>query len=366
MTESINTVVIGAGVIGLACAKALAEDGREVLVIDRNAGIGEETSSRNSEVIHAGIYYAADSFKARFCVSGKHALYDYCESRGIPHKRIGKLIVAPRETDIERLKTLQQRAIRNGVDDLRWIESAEIKALEPELGAAAALLSPSTGIIDAHSFMLALQGDIEAGGGHVVLRSSLIEARQSGSAIELTIDSGGSSMRVNAHNVVNCAGLHASTVAKMLHGDSIAIPQTAFARGVYFAYTGKSPFSRLIYPLPEPGGLGIHATIDMAGSLRFGPDVEWVDELDYSVNPDRAELFATAIRSWWPALEGDRLKPAYAGIRPKIARPGEAPADFHFIRTPHSNSAIVDLLGIESPGLTSALAIAGHVSELLR
>ncbi len=366
MRESINTVVIGAGVIGLACGRALAQAGREVIVVERNEGIGQETSSRNSEVIHAGIYYPTGSLKARLCVAGKQALYDYCQDRNVPHKRIGKLIVATRAEDQVRLEQLRERASANGVGDLQMLSADEIRALEPDVSASAGVLSPSTGIVDAHAFMLALHADLEAAGGHVALRSELKAAAAGRDYLDLDIDSGGEITQLRAANVINCAGLHASAVAEILRGNRSGIPGTRYARGVYFEYAGASPFSRLIYPMPEPGGLGVHATLDMSGALRFGPDVEWIDTLDYSVDPARGAGFADAIARWWPGLEPDRLKPGYAGIRPKLAEPGAEAADFSITAERSGGRAIVDLLGIESPGLTSALAIGAYVRDLLR
>lgn len=366
MSESINTVVAGAGVVGLACARALAESGREVVVIDPNEGIGKETSSRNSEVIHAGIYYAPNSLKARLCVTGKQALYEYCESKSVPHRRIGKLIVATRPDDQDRLRQISERARRNGVSDLRWLNAEQVHELEPAIDVVAALLSPSTGIIDAHALMLTLQADLEAAGGHVALQSRLTGAESTRGGVRLSIESDGETSSLIAANVINCAGLHASDVATVLQGKGADIPRTHYARGVYFEYSGHSPFRRLIYPVPEPGGLGVHATLDMSGALRFGPDVEWVEELDYSVDPGRAAAFAQAIAQWWPDVELRGLKPDYAGIRPKLSGPGEEPADFRITRTAIGAGNIVDLLGIESPGLTSALAIADYVCALLK
>ncbi|MGD8325075.1 MAG: NAD(P)/FAD-dependent oxidoreductase [Gammaproteobacteria bacterium] len=366
MSDSINTVVVGAGVIGLACARALALHGREVLVIERNDGIGQETSSRNSEVIHGGLYYAPGSLKAKLCVAGKQALYEYCESKVIPHRHTGKLIVATRPEDAERLERIAERARQNGVVDLEWLDEQSIHSIEPAINAAAALLSPSTGIIDVHALMHALQADLEAAGGYVALQSRLTGATRTHAGLQLDIDSLGERTSLLAENVVNCAGLHASNVAEMLRGESADIPPTRYARGVYFEYAGPSPFQHLIYPMPEPGGLGVHATLDMAGALRFGPDVEWIRTIDYSVDPARGAAFASSIRHWWSAVDPERLRPAYAGIRPKLTGPDAPPADFRITRTEYGNGDVVDLLGIESPGLTSALTIADHVCALLR
>jgi len=365
MTESINTVVIGAGVVGLAAARALAMSGKEVVVLEQHEAIGQETSSRNSEVVHAGIYYPNGSLKARHCVSGKHDLYVYCESRSIPHRRIGKLIVAVDPSDTDRLRAIAAQAAANGVDDLRWLERSELTRLEPAVSGNAALLSPSSGIVDVHALMQALQADLEAAGGGVALRSRLLAVEATGSDVALSVDSHGETTRLLARNVVNSAGLHASAVARMLHGPDVEVPTTLLARGVYFDYAAPAPFARLVYPLPHAGGLGIHATLDLAGALRFGPDIEWISEIDYTVDPARAEAFAAAIATYWPDVDAAMLKPSYAGIRPKLAGPDEPPADFRITRTALGGATIVDLLGIESPGLTSTLAIAKHVSALL-
>ena len=366
MSESINTVIIGAGVIGLACGRALAATGREVIVIERNAGIGQETSSRNSEVIHAGIYYTAGSLKARFCVAGKQALYEYCESKGIPHRRIGKIIVATRPEHETRLQQLQKRGVQNGVADLRWLDAAAVHAIEPDIVASAGLHSPSTGIIDTHAFMVALQGDLEAAGANVALQSRLTAAVETARGMQLTIESYGETTQLVAKNVINCAGLEASNVATLVHEPGADIPPTRYARGVYFEYASQSPFSQLIYPLPEPGGLGVHATLDMSGALRFGPDVEWIDKPDYTVDPGRATAFAESIQRWWPAVQTKKLRPAYAGVRPKLSDAASQPADFHISKTRRGGGLLVDLLGIESPGLTCTLAIAEHVCALLK
>jgi L-2-hydroxyglutarate oxidase LhgO len=365
MAESINTIVIGGGVIGLACARAIALQGREVIVLEQHETIGQETSSRNSEVIHAGIYYPTDSLKARLSVAGKSALYAYCSDRGIPHRRLGKLIVATHESDTERLRALETQARANGVSDLRWLDADGLAEAEPAVTGHGALLSPSSGIVDSHALMLALQGDLEAAGGLVALQSNLVGAAVADGLIELSVDSAGAESRIRAEQVVNCAGLHGTRVAQILHGGRRDIPQTRYARGAYFEYAGQAPFSRLIYPLPEPGGLGIHATVDIAGALRFGPAVEWIDTIDYSVDPGLAPLFAKAIAAWWPGLDATKLSPAYAGIRPKLVGPGAPAADFHIVRTARERTTLVDLLGIESPGLTSCLTIAEYVRELL-
>lgn len=365
--ESVDTIVIGAGVVGLAVGRALAIRGRDLVVIEKNAHIGEETSSRNSEVIHAGIYYPTGSFKARFCVEGKQQLYAYAESMQIRHRRIGKLIVAIDDEQIARLRSIANQARINGVLDLEWLDAEDLRKREPNVRGAAALWSPSTGIIDAHGLMLALQADIEAAGGVVARHTELIGARTTAEGIELGVRSGGLETFVTARNVINAAGLHAHKVGGLMIGiGEPRIPELHYARGNYFLYTGQSPFEHLVYPIPIVGGLGIHATLDLAGALRFGPDVEWIDELDYTVDASRAAEFYAAIRQYWPALPDGSLRPGYAGIRPKLTGPNEPAADFEFIPVRAENDArVIHLLGIESPGLTSCLAIADYVLDLL-
>jgi len=368
MTDSINTIVIGAGVVGLAVARALALDGREVVVLEQHAGIGEESSSRNSEVIHAGIYYPTGTLKQRLCVAGKQALYAFCNEKNVPHARIGKLIVAADAAQSEYLTKLAARGADNGVHDLRLIDAAELHALEPELTGVAALYSPSTGIVDTHALMNALQADLEAADGVVALRSRVTGARASGATLQLTIDSAGEAIELAAATVINCAGLSSLRLAHAWPAPGELPPEpSAYAKGNYFDYTGRSPFEHLIYPLPAPGGLGIHATLDLGGRLRFGPDVEWIRTPAYDVDPDRADSFYEAIAAYWPGVERERLRAAYAGIRPKIAGPGEPNADFVIRRRVCDGGAcVVDLLGIESPGLTAALAIGAHVAAMLR
>jgi L-2-hydroxyglutarate oxidase LhgO len=364
VSESIECVVIGAGVVGLAVARALALDGREVVVLERHARIGEETSSRNSEVIHAGIYYATGSLKARLCVAGKAKLYAYCEARSVDHKRCGKVIVAIDESQVGNLEAIQRQGRENGVLDLEWLDAEGLSRLEPNVHGVAALWSPSTGIIDTHGLMQALVADIERAGGIVATSSDLLAGRARGDRIELTIASGGATTVVAAQSVVNAAGLSATRVALAL--EAHAIPETHYAKGNYFSYRGPSPFTHLVYPLPVPGGLGIHATLDLAGKLRFGPDVEWIDAVDYAVDARRAADFHTAIATYWPAVRVENLQPAYAGVRPKLNGPGQDAADFAILPVRSSEKTrIVHLLGIESPGLTSALAIGDYVAALL-
>lgn len=371
MMESVAAAVIGAGVVGLACARALARRGIETLILERNGAFGSETSARNSEVIHAGIYYPTGSLKARLCVAGRGQLYDFCATHGVSHRRCGKLIVATSSTQTDRLSALQRQGAANGVDDLRLLSIAEVRAQEPELRCAAALLSPSTGIIDSHGLMLALLGDAERAGAVLALRSPLCSGsvEQSG----LLLASGGADpLRLRAAMMINATGLWAPQVAASLAGFPTAlIPQNFHAKGNYYALAGRSPFARLIYPLPEVGGLGVHVTLDLGGQARFGPDVEWlpdptpgrpIGDLDYRVDPARADAFYAEIRRYWPGLPDDALAPAYAGIRPKISGRSDPAADF-VIQGPrqHGIAGLINLFGIESPGLTSCLAIADHV-----
>jgi L-2-hydroxyglutarate oxidase LhgO len=363
--DKVECVVVGAGVIGLAAARRLAQAGREVIVLEAAEGIGTVTSSRNSEVIHAGIYYPAGSLMARMCVSGKHALYEYCRDHGIPHRNCGKLIVATTPKETLKLQSIRAHAETNGVLDLQSLSGDEARALEPALTCDAALLSPSTGIIDSHAFMLALRGDAEDAGAAFAFHAPLLGARAAADRIEL--DVGGSApMTLECGLLVNAAGLGAPAVARAIDGMPIdLIPSAYLAKGNYFSCSARAPFSRLIYPVPEPGGLGVHLTLDMAGQARFGPDVEWVDTIDYAVDPARAERFYPAIRRYWPTLPDGALMPSYSGMRPKIVPPAVAVQDF-LIQGPrdHGIGGLINLFGIESPGLTSSLAIADHVGEL--
>ena len=364
MAEKVECVVIGAGVVGLAVARALAMRGRETLVLEAEDTIGTGTSSRNSEVIHAGIYYPPGSAKATLCVAGKQLLYAYCEARGIEHRRCGKLIVAADQEQVRALEKIAAAACANGVHDLRWLTAAEVKAMEPALSGVAALLSPSTGIIDSHGFMLALQADLEGAGGMVAFHSPVRRGRCERDAIHLEVGED-AILELAADVVVNSAGLQAQRLSRRIDGiPGESIPPSAYAKGNYYVLQGKAPFRHLIYPVPEPGGLGVHLTLDLAGQARFGPDVEWVEKLDYAVDPGRAERFYRAIRSYWPGLPDGALHPGYAGIRPKLSGPGAAAADF-LIQGPqaHGVRGLVNLYGIESPGLTAALAIAEQVAE---
>ncbi len=366
MTERVEAVVVGAGVVGLACARALARAGKEVLILERHGDIGTEISSRNSEVIHAGIYYPQDSLKARLCVSGRDQLYAFCEHHGVAHQRCGKLIVATSAAQEERLQGIRLQAAANGVKDLLLLSAAEARALEPDLHSNAALLSPSTGIIDAHELMLALLGDAEKHGAVLVLNAPVLSGTVSEAGTELCVG-GAAPLNLHAEIIVNAAGLAATAVASSISGLSpAAVPTAYLAKGNYFSLSGRSPFSHLIYPVPEPGGLGVHLTLDLAGQVRFGPDVEWLESVDYHVNPERGGDFYTAIRRYWADLPDGSLQPAYAGIRPKIVGPGEADADFQIQGpTAHGVPGLVNLFGIESPGLTSCLAIGDAVCAAL-
>ncbi len=362
MTESVDCAVIGAGVVGLAIARALAQKGRDVIVLEAEDAIGTGTSSRNSEVIHAGIYYPKDSLKALMCVRGKHLLYDYCKSHGVEHKRIGKLIVATHEDQIPALEKLGKSAAANGVDDLEWLEQPAIKKLEPALRGVAAFRSPSSGIIDSHGLMLAYQGDAEDAGAMIAFKSPIESGLVQSDSITLEVG-GTEPMTLTCRSVINSAGLFAQKIASSLEGmPADKVPPCYFAKGNYFTLSGRAPFSMPIYPIPEAAGLGIHLTLDLGGQAKFGPDVEWIEEIDYVVNPDRGTRFYEAIRTYWPDLPDGALQPDYAGIRPKIQAPDE-PAKDYMIQGPedHGVKGLVNLFGIESPGLTSSLAIAEEV-----
>jgi L-2-hydroxyglutarate oxidase LhgO len=367
--EQIDAVVIGAGVVGLAVARELALQGQEVMVLESENAIGTGTSSRNSEVIHAGIYYPTGSLKARLCVQGKQMLYAYCAERGVAHRRLGKLIVATRPEQVAQLDAIQAKAAANGVHDLQWLSAAEAKALEPALHCEAALLSPSTGIVDSHGLMLALQGDLENAGGLLALCSPVqrigVGQGTASHPLRVVAEDG---TELAARCVVNAAGLHAVAVAQRTDGiDHSLLPRASYAKGNYFTLAGKAPFSHLIYPVPEAAGLGVHLTLDLGGQAKFGPDVQWVDDpADLQVDPRRGDAFDAQVRQYWPALPNGALQAGYAGMRPKISGPGEAAADF-LIQGPreHGVPGLVNLLGIESPGLTSSLAIAAEVRARL-
>ncbi|MBS0519010.1 MAG: NAD(P)/FAD-dependent oxidoreductase [Proteobacteria bacterium] len=362
--ESVDCVVAGAGVVGLAVARALALSGREVIVVEAAEAIGTETSSRNSEVIHAGIYYPKGSLMARTCVAGRRMLYAYCAEHGVPHRNCGKLIVATDDAEAQRLDEIRERAEANGVEGMRLLSASEARALEPNLHCTAALLSPATGIVDSHGYMLALQGDAESRGAMFAFRSPVERGRTTQDGIELEVG-GAEPMKLRCRLLINSAGLHAPALARMIAGmPGDRIPTAYYAKGNYFTLAGRSPFSRLIYPVPVPGGLGVHITVDLGGQAKFGPDVEWIDSIDYTVDPHRADKFYAAVRRYWPDLRDGALQPGYAGIRPKIVPPG-APAQDFTIQGPaqHGIPGLVNLFGIESPGLTASLALAELVRE---
>ena len=363
--ESVDCIVVGAGVVGLAVARALALAGREVVILDAAEGIGTETSSRNSEVIHAGIYYPAGSFMARFCVAGRKALYAYCAAKGVPHANCGKLIVATNAEEDTMLAGIKRRAEVNGVEGMHVLTAAEAIAMEPNLSCTSALLSPATGIVDSHAFMLALQGDAENAGAVPVFFSPVTGGRAVQGGVEIEVG-GAEPMTVRCRLLVNSAGLHAPGLASRIVGmPRDRIPTAYYAKGNYFTLSGRSPFSRLIYPVPVPGGLGVHLTIDLGGQARFGPDVQWIDAIDYTVDPTRADSFYAAVRKYWPALMDHALQPGYAGIRPKIVPRGASAQDF-VVQGPrtHGVSGLINLFGIESPGLTASLALAEYVLEV--
>ena len=369
--DEVDVIVIGAGVVGLAIGRALALQGLETVVLERGDRIGGETSSRSSEVIHAGLYYPTGSLKASLCTRGREELYAYCAAQGVPHLRCGKLLVAVREEERAALRDIAARALANGVTNLRHLSSEQVRQMEPALRVAAGLWSPSTGIVDSHALMLSYQGDLERAGGVVVLRSPVVGVH-CGSAQHVVTVGGVDGMELAATRVVNAAGLWAQSVAARCTGlHPSFIPELFFAKGNYFSLMGRAPFLRLVYPMPQPGGLGIHMTLDMAGSARFGPDVEWLeavspDALDYAVNPLRLAEFVDAIRRYWPQLPPGALQPAYAGVRPKLSGPSQPAADF-MLQGPreHGVPGLLNLFGIESPGLTSSLAIAGECVRLL-
>jgi len=361
--DSVECAVIGAGIVGLAIARALATAGREVVILETEDAIGTHTSSRNSEVIHAGLYYPKGSLKARACVAGRQRLYEYCASHGVPYRRCGKLIVATSDAQVAELDSILKKGTDNGVDDLVRITAAQAEQMEPALRCAGALHSPSTGIVDSHALMLAYLGDAEAAGAMLGLRSSLEKVFLRDGCFELHVKD---ASPVRCALLVNSAGLRAPSVARRIEGfPASRIPRELYAKGNYYSLAGRPPFSRLVYPVPEPGGLGVHLTLDLAGQARFGPDVEWVDRIDYRVDPRRSEGFYAAIRRYWPGLPEGALAPGYAGIRPKISGPTEPAADF-LIQGPaaHGIPGLVNLFGIESPGLTASLALADDVAAL--
>jgi L-2-hydroxyglutarate oxidase LhgO len=362
-----DVIVVGAGVIGLAVARALAMAGREVVILEHERRFGTGVSSRNSEVIHAGIYYPRGSLKAAFCGEGRSRLYQYCDSHKVAYSRCGKLIVAPPASRADALEALHALAADNGVEDLERLSARAATEFEPELACGGALLSPSTGIIDSHAYMLSLLGDAESHGAVIAYDSRVVRlVPETDGVVAQIAGAGGSALK--ARVVVNAAGLDATAVARTIDGlNAAGIPKTFLAKGCYFTLSKRCPFRRLIYPLPNEAGLGVHLTLDLAGRAKFGPDVEWVDDIDYDVPPARADSFYEAIRSYWPALPDGALVPGYAGIRPKIAGPGATAADFLIADgRAHGAPGVINLFGIESPGLTSSLAIADHVEHLTR
>ena len=365
--EQVDCIVVGAGVVGLAVARALAMSGREVIILEAAEGIGTETSSRNSEVIHAGIYYPANSLMARFCVAGRRMLYPYCAEKGVPHRNCGKLIVATSEREDAMLAGIKGRAEANGVEGMQVLTAAEAMAMEPNLLCTSALHSPATGIVDSHSYMLALQGDAENAGATPVFFSPMVGGKVVGRRIEVDVG-GADPMTLACNLLVNAAGLHAPFLARHIDGMPLdRVPTAYFAKGNYFTLAGRSPFSRLIYPVPVPGGLGVHLTMDLGGQAKFGPDVEWIDTIDYTVDPSRSDSFYAAVRTYWPGLKDGALQPGYAGIRPKIVPKGAPGQDF-VVQGPqtHGVAGLINLFGIESPGLTASLAIAEYVLEVSR
>jgi len=363
--DRVDAVVIGAGLVGLAVARRLATAGREVVILEAEDAIGTHTSSRNSEVVHAGIYYPQGSLKARACVEGRQRLYDYCAERGVPHQRCGKLIVATDPAQLAELEGIRQRAHANGVTDVVRVSAAQARAMEPELQCVAALHSPSTGIVDSHALMLSYLSDAERAGAMLALKSTLEKGVVRRGGIELHV---AGAEPILASQVVNSAGLRAPSLAQRIAGFPAELaPPELYAKGNYYTLSVRSPFSRLVYPVPEPGGLGVHVTLDLGGRARFGPDVEWVDSIDYTVDPSRAERFYAAIRRYWPRLPDGALEPGYAGIRPKISAKGSHAADF-VVQGPraHGVPGLVNLFGIESPGLTASLPLADAVLEHLQ
>jgi len=366
MTERVETLVIGAGVVGLAIARRLALAGQEVIVVEAADAIGTGTSSRNSEVIHAGIYYPEASLKGRLCVAGRDAMYAYCEAYGVNYSRLGKLVVATTDDEMKALSVVEKKAAANGCDDLEWLDGDEARELEPELLCKGALLAPSTGIVDSHGFMLSLQGEAEANGAMFALNSPVVSGetrREGGIVLQVGGEAG---MEIECQTLVNSAGLDAQSVAASIAGvPANTIPHLYFAKGNYFILSGRNPFSRLIYPVPGSASLGLHLGIDLGGQAKFGPDVEWIDAPNYEVSLEREPKFYESIRRYWPDLPDGALQPGYVGVRPKLVPAGSPPADFaiHGLET-HGIPGLVNLFGIESPGLTSSLAIAEYIAGM--
>ena len=374
--EQVDCVVIGAGVVGLAVAREMALQGRETILLERESAFGTVSSARNSEVIHAGIYYPKDSLKAKLCVEGNRLLYEYCRSHQVANRPYGKLIVAADKTQIDSLQAIFYKAQNNGVPEIKMISESEAKALEPNLQCSAAILSSTTGIVDSHGYMLSLLGGFEDAGGMTAYQSPLISAKPTGQnavgGYELEIG-GTDGMKIHTSLLINCAGMSAPAVAQKIEGlQAEQIPKAYFAKGNYFSLSGKSPFTHLIYPIPEPGGLGVHLTLDMGGQAKFGPDVEWLDieaeeQIDYTVNPKRSEGFYEAARRYWPGLKDGALQPDYSGVRAKIVPPNSPAGDFCFNGPlDHGLQGLYNLYGFESPGLTSSLAIAKHLESQIK
>ncbi len=359
-----DSIVVGAGVVGLAIARTLALSGRSVLVLERHRFIGQETSSRNSEVIHAGIYYPQGSLKARLCVRGKEMLYSYCDTHRVAYKRLGKLIVAIGDHQNAALEAIYHKGMANGVEDLEYIDKERLLEMEPALHATKGILSPSTGIINSHDLMLAYQGDLESAGGTIALSSPVLGGRIVDGGFELSVG-GEEQVDISCRELINSAGLGAQTLSSSITGiPAESVPPLYLSRGCYFSLSGKSPFSRLIYPLPNNEGLGVHLTLDQAGAARFGPDTEWVNTIDYTVDPSRREAFYHSIKEYYPEINCNALQPSYAGIRPKVVGPGLAAGDFVIQgHNSHGIKGFVALYGIESPGLTASMAIGEHVLQ---
>lgn len=374
--EQVDCVVVGAGVVGLAVAREMALQGRETILLERESAFGTISSARNSEVIHAGIYYPKDSLKAKLCVEGNRLLYEYCRSHQVATQPYGKLIVASDETQIDELQAILYKAQNNGVPEIKMISGDEAKALESNLRCVAAILSSTTGIVDSHGYMLSLLGGFEDAGGMVAYQSPLISAKPIGDNAEggYQLEIGGADgMQIQTKLLINCAGMSAPAIAQKIEGlKKDQIPKAYFAKGNYFSLSGKSPFRHLIYPIPEPGGLGVHLTLDMGGQAKFGPDVEWLDidieeQIDYTVNPKRGDDFYEAVRRYWPGLKDKSLQPDYSGVRAKIVPPNAPAGDFCFNGPQeHGLQGLYNLYGFESPGLTSSLAIAKYLEGLIK
>jgi len=373
--EQVDCVVIGAGVVGLAVAREMALQGRETILLEREGSFGTISSARNSEVIHAGIYYPKDSLKAKLCVEGNRLLYEYCRTHQVGTQAYGKLIVAD-ETQINDLQAILYKAQNNGVPEIKMISGEEAKQLEPKLKCSAAILSASTGIVDSHAYMLSLLGGFEDAGGMIAYHSPLMSANPIGHSaeggFELSIG-GPDGMQLQTKLLINCAGMSAPAIAQKIEGlNKDQIPQAYFAKGNYFSLSGKSPFTHLIYPIPEPGGLGVHLTLDMGGQAKFGPDVEWLDiqnegHVDYTVDPKRGESFYEAVRRYWPELKDNSLQPDYSGVRAKIVPPNSPAGDFCFnAPQDHGLQGLYNLYGFESPGLTSSIAIARYLEGIIK